>query len=196
MTEPAADVTQVAAQSTPPEGAGGHSRWMVASVALAVVMAVFLAVVAQRLSSHTSSERHSGSSSAASASYLAGPSARAAMAAATVDLRNILSYNYTTLPADFALAEKGMTTSFRKTYVTTTQNSVSPVAAKTHTISTASVAAAGVQTSSVNAATVLVFADQTVQNTLLANPRLDRSRDVVSMVRINGHWLVSDVKPV
>jgi Mce-associated membrane protein len=195
MTEPTADETAAAVEPTPSESAGGHSRWVVTSVALAVVMAVFLAVVAQRLSSHTSSGRHPGTS-AASASYLAGPSARAAMAAATVDLRNILSYNYTTLPADFALAEKGMTANFRKTYVTTTQNSVTPVAAKTHTISTASVAAAGVQTSSVNAATVLVFADQTVQNSLLANPRLDRSRDVVSMVRINGHWLVSDVKPI
>jgi Mce-associated membrane protein len=37
---------------------------------------------------------------------------------------------------------------------------------------------------------VLVFVNQTVTNSQLTAPRLDRSRIDVTLVRSNGHWLI------
>jgi hypothetical protein len=34
------------------------------------------------------------------------------------------------------------------------------------------------------------------QNSQLAHPRLDRSRIKVSMVKINGRWLINNLSPI
>lgn len=40
---------------------------------------------------------------------------------------------------------------------------------------------------------VLLFVDQSVTNTLVPEPRLDRSRVVMTMELVDGRWLASQV---
>jgi Mce-associated membrane protein len=40
---------------------------------------------------------------------------------------------------------------------------------------------------------VLVFLDQESRNKLRTTPRVDRNRVALTLVRTNGHWLVSEV---
>lgn len=193
MSEVERPATGSAARPASAETAGlsGGAKLAIAALVLAVVAVTVLAVVMQRYSSRT----HRVTSDAV-ASYLAGPGARAAEAAAINEVRATLSYNYKTLPADFAAAEKGLTPNFRSNYAHTTATQVAPNAKKYSAISTADVSAAGVSSAAPKAVTVLVFANQTVQNTLLAHPRLDRTRIKVSMVNLGGKWLIDDLSPL
>jgi Mce-associated membrane protein len=170
---------------------GSRSPAVAVAVALVVVLAALLAVVSQRVSTQTHHQH-----AAAAAAYLAGPNALAAEAAATRETRATLSYNYKTLKADYATAEAGLTARFRPSYVSTTTSSVSAAATKYHAVSTAAVTAAGVSAASATSATVLVFADQTVTNTQLAHPRLDRSRIKVAMLKVGGKWLIDNLSPI
>jgi Mce-associated membrane protein len=172
-----------------------NSRSLVAgSVTLAVAMVVVLAVVTQLVSSHNASKHHD--ESVAASTYLAGPSARAAAAAASAEVQATLTYNYKTLQADFAAAERGLTNRFKPSYEHTTATSVMPLATKYQATSTASVQPAGVSQAGASTAQVLLFVDQTVTNTQLSKPRLDRSRINVSMVKVNGRWLVDNLVPL
>lgn len=121
-----------------------------------------------------------------------------AVIAARSSVETILSYDYRNLTKDFADAEALCTPKFRKKYVKTTAAVVEPLAAKYRATTTAVIApgAAGVITVSANRALVLVFVNQTVTNSRLAAPRLDRSRINVSLVRSGGRWLVDDLQPV
>jgi Mce-associated membrane protein len=193
---PVSDVETDPTPATQSVDHGGESsrQLSIVAVVVAAVIVVLLAVVTVLVSSRTAS-RHRQQSTAA-ATYLAGPSALAAEAAAATETRATLTYSYKTLPADFAAAEKGLTPRFRASYAHTTSTSVTPLATKYHAISSATVSAGGVSAASANSATVLLFVDQTVQNTQLPRPRLDRSRIKVSMLRINGQWLVDHLSPI
>jgi Mce-associated membrane protein len=178
---------------TPPRRDSTAQAVMVA-VAVVVVVAALLAVVTGRLSSRTAQNKRNNA--AISASYLASPNAIAAEAAASRETRATLTYNYKTLSADYAAAEAGLTPRFRANYLTTTASSVTPEATKTQAVSAAAVTAGGVSVATATTATVLLFVDQTVTNNLLAHPRLDRSRIKVSMVKLNGRWLVDNLSPI
>lgn len=186
------DETAIAPVPAEPEHRA--SRALPVAVVIAVALSVLLAVVAQRVSAQTSRAHSQRADSAAA--YLAGPNALAAERAAVAETRATLTYSYKTLATDFATAEKGLTPSFRSSYVHTTETSVQPLASKYHAISSATVTAAGVSAASADTATVLVFVDQTVRNTQLPRPRLDRSRISVGMQKINGTWLINHLSPL
>jgi Mce-associated membrane protein len=156
---------------------------VVAVVALAVAVAVVLAVVVTGLSNRTGGQ----TSTAASAS---------AEKAATTGAQAALSYDYRHLSTDFAGAEKFMTASFASDYKSKTAHDVQALALKYHAVSVATVSSAGVGSMSSSRATVLVFVDQTVRNTQLSAPRLDRSRVQVSLVRSGGKWLINNLSPI
>lgn len=52
---------------------------------------------------------------------------------------------------------------------------------------------AGVKSATPSKVEVLLFVDQTVTNTVSPEPRLDRSRVVMTMELVDGRWLASDV---
>jgi Mce-associated membrane protein len=153
------------------------SPWLAAGVAAAVLAATATAlagVVTARVSSanaveHTRSE---------------------VIGAATSGVATVLSYDYRHLDANFAAAERLLTPRFRKQYDDTTGKGVRPLAAKYKAISSADVSAAGVVDAQRDRAVVLVFVNQTVTNSQLTAPRLDRSRIDVTLVRSNGRWLI------
>jgi Mce-associated membrane protein len=179
----------VEAPAHPPEqsaaGTGGRGgpAAVVAVVALAVAVAVVLAVVVTGLSHRTGGQGSSASSAAAEK-------------AATNGAQAALSYDYRHLSANFAAAEKLMTPSFKANYTHETASSVKGPAVKYHAVSVATVEGAGVASMTSSRATVLVFVDQTVRNTQLSAPRLDRSRVQVSLVRSGGKWLINNLSPL
>jgi Mce-associated membrane protein len=121
----------------------------------------------------------------------------AEVAAATSAVRVVLSYDYRHLDADFAAAERLLTPAFRQKYVDTTNKGVKPLAAKYKAITSADVTSAGlVSTTRGRCNHVLVLVQQTVTNSQLAQPRLDRSRIDVLMVRSKGRWLIGDLNPL
>lgn len=56
------------------------------------------------------------------------------------------------------------------------------------------VIAAGVKSATDNKVEVLLFVDQSVSNALNPEPRLDRSRIIMTMEKVNGRWLASKVE--
>jgi Mce-associated membrane protein len=161
----------------------GGTGAVAAAVALAVAVAVVLTVVVTHLSGRTGSVASSGATAAAEN-------------AATAGAKAALSYDYRHLSADFTAAEQLMTPRFKADYTAKTTHEVKAPAAKFHAVSVATVEAAGVASMSSSRATVLVFVDQTVTNTQLSAPRLDRSRVQVSLVRTDGKWLVDNLSPI
>jgi Mce-associated membrane protein len=174
------------------------SRWTyaaIASVALAVIAVTLLGVVMQRVGSQTRTINRADKQAAASS--LNGPAARSVIAAAKTGITATLSYNYKTLPADMARAERSMAPAFKTTYVQTMQRQVIPLASKTQTSTTASVPEVGVKSVSPTTATVLAFADQVVRNNQLSTDgRLDRTRIEADLVLVDGHWLISKLRPL
>ncbi len=171
-----------------PSPSPGHARSRgpvvaVVAVTLAVAVAVVLAIVVTGLSN-----RGGGQASAATTDALEKAASSGTQAA--------LSYNYQHLSTDFAAAEKFMTPSFAANYKKTTATQVQSLAAKYKAVSAATVLGAGIDSSSSSHATVLVFVDQTVKNSQLSAPRLDRSRIEVTLVRSGGKWLISQLSPI
>jgi Mce-associated membrane protein len=164
-------------------GVRGAPAAVVAVVALAVAVAVVLAVVVSGLSGRTSGTASSTTTATVEK-------------AATAGAQAALSYDYRHLSADFAAAEKFMTPSFKADYTSKTAHEVTAPAKKFHAVSVATVEAAGVGSISSSRATVLVFLDQTVRNSQLSAPRLDRSRVQVSLVHSGGKWLINNLSPI
>ena len=160
------------------------SRAAVTALGLLLVLAVAAAALVAVVATHLSSK------------HAATADATGAIAAATDGVATVLSYNYKSLDNDFTKAESLLTPSFRKSYVATTAKAVQPLAAKYKAVSSAQVTAAGVVASGSGHVQVLVFVDQTVTNSQLAKPRLDRSRIIVDLSSRNGHWLINKLTPV
>lgn len=150
-----------------------------AGVVLALAAAALLAVVARHVSSRNAADaaRHD------------------AVAAAVRETRAAMSYSYKTLGHDVAVAEQGLTPSFRADYEKTIATSVRSLAEKYQATTAATVAASGVTTASPSRARVLLFVDAVSNNTQLKAPRLDRYRINVSMQKIGGRWLISNLSP-
>ena len=166
---------------TRPADGRGVALAAVAVAAVVAVLAAALGAVATMRASH----RHA-----------VDDAATAALGAATTGVVTVLSYDYRHLNQDFSRAEALLTPTFRKRYDQTTARAVRLLAAKYHAISSATVSAAGGVEASTDRAVVLAFVDQTVTNTQLAQPRLDRSRIKITLVHEGGRWLIDNLVPV
>jgi Mce-associated membrane protein len=168
-----------------PVGKGTGGQWLILAtlaVAALVVLGVVLLVIYAGKDSHDAAVAKTRG---------------AALAAAKTETALALTYNYRTLDSDFAKAEAGMSKSFRADFAGIAAKSVTPLATKTHAVTTATIVSAGVISATSNSAQILVFADQTVENKLLnATSRLDKSVIDVSMVKQDGHWLINNLNPL
>jgi Mce-associated membrane protein len=162
----------------PSAGVGWLATPAVAAVTVVAVLAAAAVALAALVTTHVSSvnavERTRGD----------------VVGAATSGVATVLSYDYRHLDADFAKAQRLLTAHFRKQYDDTTAKGVRPLATKYKAISSADVSAAGVVEAGSDRAVVLVFVNQTVTNSQLTAPRLDRSRIDVTLVRSHGRWLI------
>lgn len=109
------------------------------------------------------------------------------------DLTTLYSYDYRSIDADIARQEHVSTGTVHDQIVSDTGPVLRQKAPQTKAQVVAQPVTAAVERQSGDSATVLVFLDQAVRTTLLAQPRLDRQRLEVTMQRVDGRWLVSDV---
>ena len=116
-----------------------------------------------------------------------------AAAAARAHAQKILSYDHRTLDADFAAARKALTGSFKDQYATTTDTVVRPSAEQYKAVVEAEVVATSVVRASADRVVVLVFVDQTTTSTRLEGPKVDLNRVRMTLVDVDGNWLVSEL---
>jgi Mce-associated membrane protein len=108
----------------------------------------------------------------------------------------VLSYNYQTIDKDIAHAESYLTGTFRTEYRETALKTVKDAALRYKATVKADVVYAGAIGATPNTAKVLVFVDQTANNTQLKAPRLDRNRVRLELRQVHGKWLVSKLEAV
>jgi Mce-associated membrane protein len=116
-----------------------------------------------------------------------------ASAAAQHDAVAILSYDYRHLDANFAAARKTLTGSFARDYRATTSSLVRPGAQQYHVVVKAEVAANSVVSATATKVVVLLFVNQTTTSTRLTGPRVDLNRVRLTLVKVDGNWLVNNV---
>jgi len=118
---------------------------------------------------------------------------RAATAAAERAAGAIVVYNYKSLEADQATAEKFMTEEFRAEYGQTFEDVVAPAAEKSRADVTADVKGAAVLRAAQDRVRVLLFVDQTTVSTAHDGPQVSLNRIEMEMVERSGTWLVDDI---
>ena len=122
-----------------------------------------------------------------------------APAAAERAAKAMLSYEYSTLPADRERAGGYLTDRFKKTYLKNfslleKQKDGTPGAAvQTKTVVTSSVLGSGVMDAEDNDARVLVFVNQ-VSKRPGADPQIFQNRVAMKMEKVGDRWLVANLK--
>lgn len=121
-------------------------------------------------------------------------SARAeAIGAATEFATNLSSYDFADLEGNFSGVTENATGRFAEQYTQVGANLTELI--KQHkAVSEGTVLAAGAVEADDDHAVVLLFVDQTITNTNSPQPRVDRNRMRMTLVRQDGRWLVDDVK--
>lgn len=117
----------------------------------------------------------------------------AAQKAAVADIQTLLSYNATTLDRDFAKGKAVTTGQFASDYAQQFTTFVKPTATQYKVSVTAHVVSSAVESNSEDTAVVLLFVDQTTRSSQLAAPRVDQNRVKLTMSRVHGTWLISNV---
>lgn len=117
-----------------------------------------------------------------------------ATAAGRADAKVILSYDYRTLDKDFRVGRRATTGGFRAEYQKTTSKLVKGSAKKYHTVVTAKVVASSVVSAGKDKVKLLLYVDQNTVSDLKKNGRLDQNRVLMTVVDVNGKWLVSDLQ--
>ncbi|MDQ1706076.1 MAG: Mce-associated rane protein [Frankiaceae bacterium] len=121
---------------------------------------------------------------------------REAVAAARQVARDVLSYDYRTIDADIARAKADSTGLFAKQYAQTAAQLLAQ-AKQARAIVQASPSTPGVVSASHNEVVVLLFVDQASVKQLTGQKtpttRIDQSRVRMTMSRVHGRWLVSQL---
>jgi Mce-associated membrane protein len=122
-----------------------------------------------------------------------------AVAAAAQDVPKILGYDYRHLSTDVSAAKALATGQFFSDYTATAQK-VLASAPSVKAIVTASVADQSVVQAQPGRVTLLLFVDQESVKQLkgqkTATTRIDPFRVQVTMSKVHGHWMVSDLEPI
>lgn len=108
--------------------------------------------------------------------------------------KTLLSYDYRTLDKDFAAGRRVATGTFERQYARTTSRTVTPSAKKYHVTVTAQVVAGSVVSTSRDRVVLLLYVNQDTVSDLVKNGRLDQNRVEMTMVPVDGHWRVSELK--
>ncbi|MCR5976611.1 hypothetical protein GDN83_02365 [Gordonia jinghuaiqii] len=108
-----------------------------------------------------------------------------AVALTSIDTRN--------LDKDFARVLDGATGEFKDMYASSSSQ-LRQLLVDNQATGKGTVVDAGIKSQSPNKVEVMLFVDQTVTNTASPDPRIDRSRIVMTMEKIDGRWLASKVE--
>jgi len=104
----------------------------------------------------------------------------------------LLSYDYSHLDQDFSQAQQLLTDDFRKQYIQAT-DVVRDEAVQDKAVIKASAVATSVVSADPDEVKTLLFVNQTTTTGQGSRPSIDLNRVVVTLVRQDGRWLVSDL---
>jgi Mce-associated membrane protein len=173
---------------TPPavRGPGSGPTWRV--IALLGVLALVLVATSAVLGLGTWNYREVREQDAVAEATRSAPAAAERASAA------ILSYGYQSLDADEKAAERYMTPAYKKKYADTFDRLVRPNAAKVTAKVEAEVKASGVSHADADRVDVLLYVNQTTTSTANSGqPQVALNRVQLSMVKVDGTWLVDDI---
>lgn len=117
-----------------------------------------------------------------------------ALAAGRIAAVELLAYDYRDLKADFARGRAATTGAFRRQYELVTQKSVAALAPRYHVVVTAVVQGAGVVHAAPGAVSLLVFVDQSTTSSLAPAARVYQDRVLMTLVHLDGRWLVDSLQ--
>lgn len=115
-----------------------------------------------------------------------------ALTAAQTYATQIAGYDYRHLDDDFAAVLANSTPSFKESF-TKSSNALKSTLIKYKATAVAKVVSAGVVSATTGQVVVLVFLDQTVNNTNQKAPTTDRSQIEMTLVSSSGRWLIDQV---
>lgn len=118
--------------------------------------------------------------------------ARAASEAAEQFAVTLTSVDSANLDADFAAVLDGATGEFEQMYAESSEQ-LEQLLIDNQARAEGIVVESGIKSATTTKVEVLLFVDQSVTNTLVPEPRLDRSRVVMTMELVDGRWLASQV---
>jgi Mce-associated membrane protein len=122
--------------------------------------------------------------------------ARAVVNAASDGTVALLSYSPESLDKDFANAKSHLSGDFLSYYNQFTEQIVAPAAKQKSLKTTAHVIGAAVSELHPNSAVVVVFVDQSTTSKDKPDPSMAASSVLVSMMWVNGKWLITKFDPV
>ena len=105
------------------------------------------------------------------------------------------AYDYRHLHQDFSQVVSEATGSFKSQFATSSAG-VQDLIVKAKAVSTAEIASAGVVDAGPRSATVVVAVNRTISNTGVPKGQKDSFGLRITLRRIDGRWLASDVKPL
>ena len=108
----------------------------------------------------------------------------------------VLTYSPETVDKDLADAKAKLTGDFLKQYTDFTEQTVVPAAKNAGVKTEATVTRAAVSQMKPGTAQVLVFVNQVTTSRTRPTPALATSSVIVTLVDQDGHWLISDFKPI
>jgi Mce-associated membrane protein len=107
--------------------------------------------------------------------------------------RVLFSYDHATLDADFERGLSVTTGPFKDEYARTTQEVVKGVATQYKAVVVADVVESAVVGASPREVTTVVFLNQATTSTQVEGRKIDQSRVRMTLVKVDGRWLVSKV---
>ncbi|MCD2114737.1 hypothetical protein LQ384_26915 [Rhodococcus rhodochrous] len=119
-----------------------------------------------------------------------------ALMQATQLVPDILSYDFNTVDDHFASSLEHLGGEFRTQFETVSKDVIIPSVTERQVVTKATVVESSVVSASTDAATVLMFLNQSTTSTDNPAPKLDGSRVLVSLHREGGSWLITEMTPV
>ncbi|WP_330251329.1 hypothetical protein OG874_35075 [Nocardia sp. NBC_00565] len=107
----------------------------------------------------------------------------------------LTSIDFQHIDQNFTDVLNGSTGEFKDMY-SKSSNQLKSLLVQNNAVSKGNVVDSSVKSASENRVEVMLFVDQMVTNTQSPAPRVDRSRVVMTMERVDGHWLASKVEMV
>lgn len=117
---------------------------------------------------------------------------KAASAAATAYATTLTTVDYQKIDQNFGQVLDGATGEFKNMYSQSSAQ-LRQLLIDNKAVSHGSVVDTAIKSATTDTVEVLVFVDQSITNSIVPQPRIDRSRISMTMQRIDGRWLAAKV---
>ncbi|MGH4022934.1 MAG: hypothetical protein ACRDT0_27610 [Pseudonocardiaceae bacterium] len=120
----------------------------------------------------------------------------AALKAAERQAVTVLSYDFRSINRDLERARSALTGQFLEDFTELTTQVVAPAAKQQQISTSAKVVGSSVVEADPDRAVVLLFVNQTTKTAQAQMPQLSGSRVQLTLVEVDGRWLISELDPI